>query len=239
MNNINPEQDKLVTSADWDSKWTGIFEHYQHDLRHAYYIDAVRRKDESRILEIAAGSFRDIARLNKNHIEGYGMDFSQEAVTLAQKYYPALAPRFSQRDAFNLGFEDNYFDLTYHNGFWVLFQDEEIKKLAIEQARVSRQRMIVTVHNGHNKNFKHYFESKRATDNLFDIRFFEVDEITALMKTVCSKVTVVPVGKGKKRYEDFLIRKGLGHPAILKTWFNIAGHRHLAQSERLMCIGEL
>ncbi|WP_433977673.1 class I SAM-dependent methyltransferase [Erwinia sp. E_sp_B01_9] len=177
--------------------------------------------------------------MNKGNVEGHGMDFSQEAVSLAKKYYPQLAERFSQKDAFNLDFADNHFDMSYHNGFWVLFDDENIKKLAVEQARVTRDRMIVTVHNGHNKEFKRYFDSKSATDTLFNIRFFECEEITALMKTVCQKVTIIPVGKGKKRHEDFLIRKGLGHPAILKAYFDLSRQALLDQSERLMCIGEL
>lgn len=232
------QMEKLTTAADWDSKWRGIFDHYQNDTRHAHYINAIRRKDEKRILEIAAGSFRDIALLNRAAIEGYGIDFSPEAVSLAQNLYPEQAKRFSVMDAANLNFADNYFDLTYHNGFWVLFSDGDIQKMAREQARVTRGRMIVTVHNAHNTDFKNYFDSKKETDSLFNIRFFTVEQMMAFMQPICKKVTIIPVGKGKKTHEDWLIRKGLHHPLCIKAMFDFSGMKHLERSERLMCIGE-
>ena len=86
MNNVSGEAEKLVTSEEWNKKWSGIFEHYQNDTRHAYYINAMRHRKEKKILELAAGSFRDIAFLNRSGLDGYGMDFSTDAVTLAQCY---------------------------------------------------------------------------------------------------------------------------------------------------------
>jgi len=231
--------EKLTTAEDWDNKWPDIFNHYQNDPRHAHYINAIRHKDERRILEIAAGSFRDIALLNKGGIEGYGIDFSAEAVTRARDFYPQHAERFSVQDAANLSFADNFFDLTYHNGFWVLFNDDAIRKMAIEQARVSRKRMVITVHNAHNKGFVDYFKSKQETDSLFNIRFFTIDEMQAHLSHVCKKITIIPVGKGKKTHEDWLIRKGLHQPTLINTMFRYSGMKYLERSERLMCIGEL
>lgn len=231
--------EKLTTAQDWDNKWPDIFNHYQNDPRHAHYINAIRHKNERRILEIAAGSFRDIALLNKGGIEGYGIDFSAEAVTRARDFYPQHAERFSVQDAANLNFADNFFDLTYHNGFWVLFNDDAIRTMAIEQARVSRKRMVITVHNAHNKGFVDYFKSKQETDSLFNIRFFTIDEMHAHLSHVCKKITIIPVGKGKKTHEDWLIRKGLHHPTLINTMFRFSGMKYLERSERLMCIGEL
>ncbi|SQC90998.1 Uncharacterised protein [Cedecea neteri] len=73
------------------------------------------------MLEIAAGSFRDIVQLTKRGVEGHGIDFSPESVGMAKKLYPSLQDRFSVMNAFNLEYPDKHFDLTYHNGFWVLF----------------------------------------------------------------------------------------------------------------------
>lgn len=231
--------DQLTTVADWDSKWTDIFDHYQNDPRHAHYINAIRHRDELRVLEIAAGSFRDIARLNEKGVEGYGIDFSPEAVTRARHFYPLQADKFSVQDAFNLNFTDSFFDLSYHNGFWGYFSDADIGKMAQEQARVTRKRMIVTVHNAHNIGFANYFQSKKDTDPLFNIRFFTVDEMRACLSTVCRSVSIIPVGKGKKSHEDWLIRKGLHHPALINAMFKFSGMKYLERSERLMCIGEL
>lgn len=222
---------------DWDRKWVDIFAHYQNDIRHGHYIHALLHRDERHILEIAAGSFRDVAALNRWGRTGTGMDFSEEAVRLAKEQFPEYVSRFHQMSAFDMSFSDKSFDVTYHNGFWILFSDKEILALAKEQARVTRKRMIVTVHNGHNSQFVGYFDRMRQSDPLYDIRFFSVEEITHLMRTVCDDVQVIPVGKQKKRWEDWLIKNGCTHPLLLRPCLQWQGHALLDNSERLLCIG--
>jgi hypothetical protein len=231
--------DPASSSEDWDRKWVDIFDHYQNDLRHAYYIHAMLEGDERHVLEIAAGSFRDMGELRKRGIDCEGMDFSSESVTRAKQQFPDFTSAIHQMSAFDMPFADNAFDVTYHNGFWILFSDEQILSLATEQARVSKRRMIVTVHNAHNAQFVEYFDRKKADDPLYDIRFFRMDEITALMRTVCSEVAVVPVGKGKQHHEDLLIRNGVTDPVTLRACLTESGMKHLESSERLMCIGTL
>ncbi|EJF32855.1 MULTISPECIES: class I SAM-dependent methyltransferase [Enterobacteriaceae] len=233
------EPEKLTTAEDWDHKWQDIFDHYQNDLRHAYYIDAVRKSREKRVLEIAAGSFRDIVQLTKRGAEGHGIDFSPESVSLAKKLYPSLQDRFSVMNAFELQYPDKHFDISYHNGFWGLFADEDIQKMALEQARITRGRMIVTVHNAHNQSFADYFNVKKGTDSLFNIRFFTVEQMQEILGKVARKVTIIPVGKGKKTHEDWLIRHGLHNPLLINGMFKLSGQRYLERSERLMCIAEL
>ncbi|PKM28734.1 MAG: SAM-dependent methyltransferase [Gammaproteobacteria bacterium HGW-Gammaproteobacteria-11] len=230
---------KLSSPRDWDLKWAEVFDKYQADLRHAYYIRALKCRNERSLLEIAAGSFRDMAALNRMRVNCSGADFSPEAVSLAKERFPALASQMFEMDAFRFNFPDQAFDLTYHNGFWGLFSDEEIDQLAREQARVTRGRMIATVHNAHNTSFKEYFDRVVETDPLFNIRFFHKDEIASIMSRHCKRVRVIPVGKAKKGYEDTLIRLGLGQRMFLKTCFALSGQRLLERSERLLCIGEL
>lgn len=231
---------KLTASSsadDWDKKWVDIFAHYQNDIRHAHYIHALLEPDEKEVLEIAAGSFRDIAALNRWGRTGSGIDFSEEAVRRAKDQFPEYASRFYQMSAFDLSVTNKAFDVTYHNGFWILFSDKEILALAKEQARVTRKRMIVTVHNAHNSQFVGYFERMRQSDPLYDIRFFSIEEIIGLMRTVCDDVQVIPVGKQKKRWEDWLIKKGCSHPLLLRPCLKWQGHKFLDSSERLLCIG--
>jgi hypothetical protein len=230
---------RLCSESDWDLKWSSMFDHYQSDLRHAYYIRALKRENEKRLLEIAAGSFRDMAALCRWGISCDGIDYSNESVDRAKCSYPQLKERIYKMDAFSCAFENAAFDLTYHNGFWGYFSDAEIVALAREQARISRYRMIATVHNAHNTSFRRYFDKVKVADPLFNIRFFHVDEITAIMSRVCSKVAVVPVGKGKKQGEDRIIRMGLGHPCVLRMIFSLSRDKYLDGSERLLCIGDL
>ncbi|MCJ1886626.1 class I SAM-dependent methyltransferase [Pseudomonas sp. LA21] len=233
------EPAKLITAKDWDEKWQEIFNLYQNDIRHAYYIDAVRRRHETRVLEIAAGSFRDIVQLTKRGVEGHGIDFSPESVALAQKLYPSLQERFQVMDAFDLQYPDNHFDISFHNGFWGLFSDEDIDRMAREQARITKGRMIVTVHNAHNHAFAELFNSEKQRDPLFNIRFFTLDQMHGILSKVARKITVIPVGKGNRFHEDWLIRHGLHDPFLLNMVFKFSGTRYLECSERLMCIAEL
>ncbi len=231
--------DPASSSDGWDRKWADIFDHYQNDLRHAYYIHAMLKDDERHVLEMAAGSFRDMAELRRRGINCEGMDFSLESVERARKQFPDFANVIHHMSAFDMPFPDNAFDVTYHNGFWVLFSDEQILSLAREQARITKNRMVVTVHNAHNVQFVDYFSRKKADDPLYDIRFYEVDEITSLMRKVCSEVAVLPVGKGKQHHEDLLIRNGVTDPATLRECLTESGLKYLESSERLMCIGAL
>ena len=191
------------------------------------------------VFELAAGSFRDVGHLLSKRINCQGGDFSRKCVQKAQENWPQWRERFSVKDAFYTGFPDNAFDLTYHNGFWVLFEDTDLEKLIREQARITRNVMVATVHNGHNAQFKRYFRDRSEKDELFDVRFFEENELTDLMAPYCREIEVVSVGKRKKYHEDFLIRAGLTNPKLLRWYMRNVSGRMLETSERLMCIGRL
>ncbi len=228
------------SSADgWDSKWVEIFDRYQNDRRHAYYINALLEQGERSVLELAAGSFRDMASLRAMGVDCSGMDFSMESVKRARQAFPQFAAQITQMSAFKMPLPDRAVDVTYHNGFWVLFSDDQIQALAHEQARVTGRRMIATVHNGHNPRFVAYFDTMKRNDPLYDIRFFSVAQITEHMRQVCDEVVVVPVGKYKRRHEDALIRWGLTQPWLLRAYLKASGHRLLETSERLLCIGRV
>lgn len=231
--------DPTSSSNDWDRKWVDIFDHYQSDLRHAYYIHAMLNEDEHRILEIAAGSFRDMTELRRRGFDCEGMDFSTESVARARQHFPEFSRAIHHASAFEMPFADQAFDVSYHNGFWVLFSDEQIRHLAAEQARISRSRIIATVHNSHNKQFVDYFEKKKANDPLYDIRFFNIDQMMELMHETCRSVEIIPVGKGKQHHEDLLIRNGVTDPATLRACLGDSGLQYLNSSERLLCIGTL
>ncbi len=223
----------------WDDQWTDKFEHYQQDIRHAYYIRSILESRENNLLEIAAGSFRDMGALNRWGYKCFGIDYSSVSVLKAKDWFADYAGRIRRMNAFDMQFEDGMFDLSFHNGFWGYFDDNEIKGLLAEQARVTRYRVVATVHNRHNAQFVEYFNRLTEKDRLYKLRFFEVDEIADLMKTVCREVEVIPVGKGKRLYEDDLINIGLGDACYLKRSFDYHGMDLLPVSERLMCIGRL
>lgn len=238
---MKKDQIGITKQEEWNQKWLDIFHHYQQDQRHAYYVHAILDDSDKKILEIGAGSFRDMALLNTLGVDCWGTDFSDTSVELAKKYFPSLSAKIFQSDAFNMSMiSDGEFDVTFHNGLWVLFNDDaDLINLAVEQARVSRNKMLVTVHNGHNKDFLDYFYRLAKSDPLYRIRFFLVDEIRSLLLRVCRDVNVIPVGKGKKFYEDEMINQGKVDRFELRKLFDAAGLRHLEISERLLCVGYL
>lgn len=229
-----------IRSVDiWDEQWKNIFDHYQQDIRHAYYIRAILNENEYNLLEIAAGSFRDVGALNNWGVSCVGVDYSEESVNKAKQYFSNCEDKIIKMDAFSLSFNNHQFDISYHNGFWTYFSDDEIIELMKEQARVTKYRIVATVHNKHNSDFVNYFDRLSQNDPLYKLRFFEMDEMYSLMKNVCEKVEIIPVGKGKKYYEDDLINIGLGTPDCLRKSFDYHKQDLVNSSERLMCIGTL
>jgi ubiquinone/menaquinone biosynthesis C-methylase UbiE len=220
----------------WDGVWDQHFQEYQGDIRHAYYVAAVRRRHEGRILEIGAGSFRDVVALNRWGYFCEGVDFSAQSVEKAHAVFPQYQDRIKSMDAAHLEYADGAFDLTLHSGLWGYFDDARILELGAEQARVTRTRMIATVHNAHNRQFREYFVVHGEIDPLYRIRFFSVDEIGDLMRRLCRRVTVLPVlGERTDRW----IRRGSG-PVFVRWVYRLYGrYQALETSQRLMCIGEV
>ncbi len=236
MNNDLRTDDALAEPEAWDVLWRKYFNEYQGDCRHAYYIASVRRRKERNILEIGAGSFRDMAILNRWGFSCEGVDFSTESVRKARELLPALSDRIKKMDAVCLDYPDKAFDLTYHNGFWSYFDDARISELAAGQARVTRLRMIATVHNAHNQAYKERFVSLAKRDPLYRIRFFYANEITSLMRHFCRNVTVLPVNGG---ITDRLVGLGLGLNTARWMHRLYGRYQSLDKFERLMCIGEM
>lgn len=229
-------EDSLSEPTAWDGIWKQHFWEYQTDHRHAYYIVAVKRRNERRMLEIAAGSFRDMAALNRWGFFCEGVDFSLESVERARKMLSTYSDRIRKMDAACMVYCDGAFDLTFHNGFWGYFDDAKISVLAREQSRVTASRMIAIVHNAHNQSFKEKFAAWGQEDSLYRIRFFYADEIASLMRQFCRRVAVLPVGGG---WVDRLIHFGLG-PKAVRWAFRLYGrHQSMEARERLMCIGEV
>lgn len=223
---------------DWDNEWTSSFDHYQQDTRHAYYVNAIIG-DLSNILEIAAGSFRDMNKLNEMGRNCFGIDFSDVSIKKAQLQFPNYKSKIIKANAFKMPFDDDEFDVSYHNGFWGYFDNEKIQELLQEQIRVTKKMIIASVHNRHCQQFFDYFERKKETDPLFDIRFFSKDEMIALFSPHCKEVKVIPIGKQKKFFEDDLINIGLFDANSLRKSFDYHKENLIDCSERLMVVGLL
>jgi hypothetical protein len=227
---------RLLDPNIWNDKWDNLFLKYQEDLRHAYYLNALLDTDYS-ILEIAAGSFRDMAFLNKLGFDCYGCDFSEHSVQMAKNFFPDFSQKIFYADAKNLNKFNKSYDVTYHNGFWVLFDNNDyILQLYKVQKEITKKLLIFTVHNGHNKVFKNYFNDKMKIDNLYAIRFFEIDEIFKILNLNISEVSIYPVGKAKKSNEDLLVNSKNTDKNSMLLHLRANNFEYLESSERLLFV---
>ncbi len=148
------------------------------------------------VLEIAGGSCRDSRYLADHGFQAVGSDFEQKTIEYLQDRFPASPLKLQREDAFHLSFQDNVFDITFSNGFWILFDDNrDITSLIKEQARVTRKYMISFLHNGDNIKLKKTFQEKSEKDPLYNIRFFYKDEIEGLIHASGISFTYLKIKK--------------------------------------------
>lgn len=176
--------EELQRETFWQDAWVRHIESYlAAPPRAGLWLAARFSMDGWRALEIAGGSCRDSRYLAKIGIDAVGSDFDSRTIDYLNRRYPNSALKLRREDAAALSFQDAAFDLTVHNGFWVLFnEDARIIALLREQARVTRRVLVALVHNAENKRLVSVFSRKAKTDPLYDIRFFRKEELRSLVQ---------------------------------------------------------
>jgi hypothetical protein len=91
------------------------------------------------------------------------------------------------------------------------------------------------VHNALDRKQVDLFRELRKSDSLYDIRFFEPDEIRRVMERHCARVELYPFGN---RLLDRSI-KYLNRVAPLKQMYRRLSTRDIRESERIMAVGYL
>jgi len=137
------------------------------------------------ICEIAAGSARDSIYLGKRFIvtatDKYISQFSISE-KFAERYKSNIT--FQEEDAYNFTFADNHFDLVFHNGFFILFPDnQDIVRLITEQMRITKKYAMIVVHNKwdfYSRLWVRHLANKG--DLLYDFRWWSLRELKRLIK---------------------------------------------------------
>jgi hypothetical protein len=142
-------------------------------------------------------------------------------------------------DAFETGLSDQAFDASYHNGLWIYFEDEAIRRLADEQARITRRYMVVTVHCGHHSELKAEFARRAVDDPLYAVRFFSREELLRLLKPI-GPTTLYPFGGAWDRQSIEGWRLGR-LPMALRRWIyrRICIRTSPSGWERVMAVTEI
>ncbi|MGQ9645227.1 MAG: class I SAM-dependent methyltransferase [Thermodesulfobacteriota bacterium] len=227
------------TKLTWRNIWLRHYSSYVRAIpRQAYYLFFVLRNEDQRILEIGAGSFRDTVRLNEWGYNCIGIDFLRDVVEFAKKRYPTYKDKMLPGDASRLSFTNKCFDVSFHNGFYILFQqDELIHSLLREQVRVTKRCIVCTVHNKLNTRLVNLFREKSGLDPLYDVRFFYPNEMKNLLKPYCDHVAILPFGTP---ILDRLIRYMAWYPKGLKWLYSKTSSKmKLENCERIMAVGFL
>lgn len=241
---------ELTTGMDaeaWGAVWQEKIEHYLNAVpRTGVFIDRYFRGKVHTILEVAAGSSRDSIYLAKQGFHVTASDYERNIIQCMEERTHESRIRFVHADAFHMGMENDAFDLVFHNGFFVLFDENEaIVDLLREQARIARHYIVIFVHNALNHAHVSHFEKLAQSDPLYKIRFFEPDEVAAVVKQSGIAVRRLEWMKFGGPY-DILFYKRMKKviPNLLypmRTWLVPRGYQRQRwdKTERVCCVIEL
>lgn len=229
----------------WEESWIKYIETYLNTTPRAGIFIKKYFKN-NKVLEIAGGSCRDSRYLANNKFDATGSDFDGKTLEYLQTTkFPNDTLKYSKEDAFKLSFPDNSFDIIFHNGFFVLFTNNDIQKMLKEQERVSKKHIVFFVHNKENKNLVERFGQKKKDDSLYDIRFFDKNEIKDIVEKSGIKYKKIKLLKFGGRVDVFY-RKTLKRfiPNILYPFrkYLISKLYQLQKwedTERIVCVIEL
>lgn len=128
-----------ATTAHWDEVWS----HTKVIAPHDTVVQAVEQLGVRDILEVGAGSGRDLIELHERGCSVTYSDFSSTAVSVFTAEQPGI--RAERADARSLPFDDDAFELVYSLGLIEHFEDEDRVAILREKFRVSRRYVLIDV----------------------------------------------------------------------------------------------
>ena len=243
--NIEKKNNSFHDENYWAKAWVRHIENYSSAPPRCGYWLAARFPSDLSILEIAGGSCHDSRYLATTGRSAIGSDFDQKTLEYLANRYPNSPLKMQREDAFSLSFADKSIDLSFSNGFWVLFSDnEKIQQLIHEQARITRKYLIALVHNVENPRLIKLFKQKSKTDSLYNIRFFQRNEVLEIVKNSGLKYKSITINKFGGTMDRLLMNKVIGVPnpapklatKIVPKIYNI---QPWFVTERIACVIEL
>jgi hypothetical protein len=178
MQKVNEASDEMNSSKFWSDTWLRHIENYLAAPPRCgiWLLDRIDLKGLS-VLECAGGSCRDSRYLHKHGVNAEGSDFDEVTLDYIKNRFPNSLIKVSKEDGFNFTKSNQSYDVTFHNGFWICFNSEDVIKLLIEQRRITKKTIIALVHNVENKNLVNHFWELALNDSLYKIKFFHRDEV--------------------------------------------------------------
>jgi len=230
----------------WSESWMNHIEDYLDATPRAGIFIKNYFKDINSVLEVAGGSCRDSRYLANNGYKATGSDFDDKTLKyLKEVKFPNDKLNYSKENAFDLSFNDDKFDLIFHNGFFIYFDNNEsLNTMLKEQERVAKKYIVIFVHNKENKKLVKQFKELSQNDDLYKIRFFDKDEIKEIVVESGIKYKEIKILKFGGFFDAFYKKRVKKLPNVLypfrkmivpklyqlQKWENV---------ERICCIVEL
>lgn len=180
MNPMNNFENKY----NWANSWKKHIEDYiVAPPRTGIFIHTFLGAKFNSVLEIASGSGRDSRYLSHCGFDATASDYCDEIVNyINDMRFPNETLKYFVEDARKLSFDNNSFDLIFHNGLFIYFnENEKIFEILKEQERVSKKYIVFFVHNSLNKKLVKNFATLSKKDKLYDIRFFSPREVKSII----------------------------------------------------------
>lgn len=166
----------------WSESWVKHIESYLAATpRCGIWLYSYFDLDNLTVLECAGGSCRDSRYLYENEINAHGTDYDEKTLNYLSSRFVESNFKVSKEDAFKFNMLDKSYDVSFHNGFWIYFTNDDINKLIVEQARVTRKYIVALVHNIENKKLVLNFRKLAIDDDLYKIRFFHRNELKGII----------------------------------------------------------
>lgn len=230
----------------WQNAWRRHIDVYlANPPRCGYWLAAMFPDKKLKFIEIAGGSCRDSRYLADTGYSCIGTDFDQYTIEYLKDRFPHSSLRLFREDAFHFSFLDKSFDISFSNGFWILFSDnQQLYSLLKEQERITRRYIITLVHNATNKKLVKEFQEKAKTDQLYNIRFFQINELRTIINSSGILYKRIVFKKFGGPFDMFYSSRIKRVPNLLKKFArHIVPRLYKFQSwestERIACVIEL
>jgi hypothetical protein len=204
-------KNEFGSEASWSKIWIQNVEVYLAAPSRCGYWIASHFAKSLTILEVAGGSCRDSRYLATKGYNAVGSDFNQNIITYLTDRYPASSLKLLRENAFCFSFGNRSLDLTFANGFWIYFtENEQLYDLIREQVRISKKYVVSLVHNIENDKLVKSFQEKAKLNPLYDIRFFHRSELGKIIGEIGIKYKSVTIKKFGGPIDILFSRKILG-----------------------------
>jgi hypothetical protein len=228
----------------WSGAWARHIEEYlSAPPRCGYWLVSHFSKQLS-FLEIAGGSCRDSHYLSLQGINAIGSDFDDKTLDYLKKRFPNSPHPIQKENAFQLSFANKSIDLSFSNGFWIYFNDDNITFLIREQERITKKFIVSLVHNMENVDLVSLFRKKATIDSLYKIRFFNREQLLKIISKSGIRYRSITMHKFGGPMDIFLSKtlKGISNPmnrTARRFVPRLYDYQPWSVTERIACVIDL